>query len=70
MAWIKRNLFWVVGGVIALALLGGQKSMDEIAYDAGYRERTGFLRAFRKIYGCEPAAYRADLAAGDVFVAL
>lgn len=23
MAWIKRNLFWVVGGVIALALLGG-----------------------------------------------
>ncbi len=23
MAWIKRNLFWVIGGVIALALLGG-----------------------------------------------
>ena len=39
--------------------LDGQVSIDEIAFEAGYKERTGFNRAFRKIYGCEPTEYRA-----------
>jgi AraC family transcriptional activator of mtrCDE len=43
----------------AQALLAQQSSIDEIAFEAGYKERTGFNRAFRKIYGCEPAEYRA-----------
>jgi AraC-like DNA-binding protein len=54
----------------ARALSAGQTSIDEIAYLAGYKERTGFTRAFRKIYGCEPMEYRAAATADGVEVGL
>jgi AraC family transcriptional activator of mtrCDE len=52
----------------ARALVAGQASLDQIAYDAGYQDRTGFLRAFRKVYGCDPVAFRAAVDKGDLFV--
>jgi len=54
----------------ARALIAGQASLDQIAYDAGYQDRSGFLRAFRKIYGCEPAEFRAVVHQDDLFVGL
>jgi AraC family transcriptional activator of mtrCDE len=54
----------------AQALLGGQAALDQIAYDAGYKDRTGFLRAFRKIYGCKPAEFCAAVGRGDLFIGL
>jgi len=52
----------------ARALVAGQASLDQIAYEAGYQDRTGFLRAFRKVYGCDPADLRAVVDPDDVFV--
>jgi AraC family transcriptional activator of mtrCDE len=52
----------------ARALVAGQASLDQIAHDAGYQDRTGFLRAFRKVYGCDPAEFRAVVHEDDVFV--
>jgi AraC family transcriptional activator of mtrCDE len=52
----------------ARALLGKAMSLDEIVHETGYRERTGFLRAFRKIYGCEPAEYCAAVEGGDLHI--
>jgi AraC family transcriptional activator of mtrCDE len=54
----------------ARALVAGQASLDQIAYDAGYQDRTGFLRAFRKVYGCDPAEFRAAVHDGDLFIGL
>jgi AraC-like DNA-binding protein len=54
--------------IAAQDLVAGHTSLDAIAYDAGYQERTGFLRAFRKTFGCEPAQYRAAVASGDLFI--
>jgi AraC-like DNA-binding protein len=54
----------------AQALLAGHASLDEIAYEAGYKERTGFTRAFRKVYGCEPAEYRAVASSGAATLGL
>jgi AraC family transcriptional activator of mtrCDE len=54
----------------ARALVAGQASLDQIAYDAGYQDRTGFLRAFRKVYGCDPADFRAVVHKDDLFVGL
>jgi AraC family transcriptional activator of mtrCDE len=54
----------------ARALVAGQASLDQIAYDAGYQDRTGFLRAFRKVYGCDPAEFRAVVHKDDLFVGL
>jgi AraC-like DNA-binding protein len=31
------------------ALVAGEASLDQIAHDAGYQDRTGFLRAFRRV---------------------
>jgi AraC-like DNA-binding protein len=42
-------------------------SIDQIAHNAGYENRSGFARAFRRIYGIEPSAYRAAWAAGKHF---
>jgi AraC family transcriptional activator of mtrCDE len=52
----------------ARALVAGQASLDQIAHDAGYQDRTSFLRAFRKVYGCDPAEFRAVVHEDDVFV--
>jgi AraC family transcriptional activator of mtrCDE len=52
----------------ARQLVADQASLDQIAYEAGYQDRTGFLRAFRKVYGCDPAEFRAAVARGDLFV--
>jgi AraC family transcriptional activator of mtrCDE len=54
----------------ARELVAAQASIDQIAYDAGYKDRTGFLRAFRKVYGCEPAEVRAAVERGDLFIGL
>lgn len=54
----------------ARALVAGQASLDQIAHDAGYQDRTGFLRAFRKVYGCDPADFRAVVDPDDLFVGL
>ena len=48
----------------ARALVAGQASLDQIAHNAGHQDRTGFLRAFRKVYGCDPAEFRAALFIG------
>jgi len=52
----------------ARELVADQASLDQVAYDAGYQDRTGFLRAFRKVYGCDPAEFRAAVDKGDLFV--
>ena len=52
----------------ARELVAARASIDQIAYDAGYQDRTGFLRAFRKVYGCDPAEFRATVDKGDLFV--
>jgi AraC family transcriptional activator of mtrCDE len=54
----------------ARAIVAGQASLDQIAHDAGYKDRTGLLRAFRKVYGCEPAEFRAVAHEEDLFVGL
>jgi AraC family transcriptional activator of mtrCDE len=54
----------------ARALVAGQASLDQIAYDVGYQDRTGFLRAFRKVYGCDPGEFRAVVHEDDLFVGL
>jgi AraC family transcriptional activator of mtrCDE len=54
----------------ARALVAGQASLDQIAHDAGYQDRTGFQRAFRKVYGCDPAEFRAAVHKEDLFVGL
>ena len=33
-------------------------NLSEIAYDVGYGEFQNFHRAFKKIIGCSPSAYR------------
>jgi AraC family transcriptional activator of mtrCDE len=52
----------------ARELVADQASLDQIAYDAGYQDRTGFLRAFRKVYGCSPTEFRATVDKGDLFI--
>jgi AraC family transcriptional activator of mtrCDE len=54
----------------ARAVVAGRASLDQIAYDAGYQDRTGFLRAFRKVYGCDPAEFRAVVDEDDLFAGL
>jgi AraC family transcriptional activator of mtrCDE len=54
----------------ARALVAGQTSLDQIAFDTGYQDRSGFLRAFRKVYGCEPAEFRSVTHKDDLFVGL
>jgi AraC family transcriptional activator of mtrCDE len=54
----------------ARALVAGETSLDQIVHDAGYQDRTGFLRAFRKVYGCDPAKFRAVVHKDDLFVGL
>jgi AraC family transcriptional activator of mtrCDE len=54
----------------ARELLVDQVSLDQIAYDAGYQDRTGFLRAFRKVYGCSPTEFRATVDKGDLFIGI
>jgi AraC family transcriptional activator of mtrCDE len=52
----------------ARELVADRASLDQIAHDAGYQDRTGFLRGFRKVYGCDPAEFRAAVDKGDLFV--
>lgn len=54
----------------ARAFVAGQASLDQIAHDAGYLDRTGFLRAFRKVYGCDPAEFRSVVQKDDLFLGL
>jgi AraC family transcriptional activator of mtrCDE len=54
----------------ARALVAGQASLDQIAHDTGYQDRTGFLRAFRKVYGCEPVAFRDVAHKDDLFLGI
>jgi AraC family transcriptional activator of mtrCDE len=49
----------------ARALVAGEAGLDQVAYAAGYKDRTGFLRAFRKAYGCDPTALRAAVDRGE-----
>lgn len=54
----------------ARALVAGQASLDQVAHDAGYQDRTGFLRSFRKVYGCDPAEFRSFENNEDLFMGL
>lgn len=54
----------------ARALVAGRASLDQIAYDAGYQDRTSFLRAFRKVFGCDPAELRSVVHKDDLFIGL
>lgn len=54
----------------ARALVAGQASLDQVAHEAGYQDRTGFLRAFRKVYGCDPGQFRAVAAKDDLSAGL
>lgn len=42
------------------ALLVSQKSLGEIAYDAGYNHVSNFSNAFKKQYGCSPTELRTN----------
>ena len=42
-----------------ILLTVGALSLDQIADTVGYGSRSGFLRAFRKVHGSDPSAYRA-----------
>lgn len=44
--------------VAAGLLTGTNKSIDEIAEDCGYGDKSGLYRAFSKFYGCTPTEYR------------
>jgi methylphosphotriester-DNA--protein-cysteine methyltransferase len=39
-------------------LASGALTVDEIVRHAGYANRSSFVRAFRKAYGCDPSSYR------------
>ena len=41
-------------------LITTDKSIDKIADDCGYGEKSGLYRAFDKFYGCTPAEYRQN----------
>jgi AraC family transcriptional regulator, activator of mtrCDE len=43
----------------AQLLAGNARSIDLVANDVGYANRSSFMRAFRKSYGVDPSAYRA-----------
>nr|WP_256367342.1 AraC family transcriptional regulator [Acidisphaera sp. S103] len=47
-----------------------QMSVDQIAHAAGYDSRSSFVRAFRKIFDCEPTEYRERAAAGQSSAAI
>ncbi|MFT3854960.1 MAG: helix-turn-helix transcriptional regulator [Ilumatobacteraceae bacterium] len=44
---------------VALALLADATSIGEVARRVGYREASGFTKAFRRHFGTSPHAYRA-----------
>jgi AraC family transcriptional activator of mtrCDE len=54
----------------ARALAAGPVALDQLAFEAGYRDRSGFVRAFRKLYGCDPLEFRAAVLAGDQFIGI
>jgi AraC-like DNA-binding protein len=33
-------------------------SVEQVANASGYENRSSFIRAFRKAYGCDPSEYR------------
>jgi AraC-like DNA-binding protein len=42
----------------ASALADTELSIDEVAIQAGFAQKTAFYRAFRRWFGCTPAEYR------------
>ncbi|RZV55319.1 MAG: AraC family transcriptional regulator, partial [Pseudomonadales bacterium] len=44
------------------ALLKGEKSVEQIAYDLGFSERGAFIRAFKRWTGLTPLAWKKQLA--------
>lgn len=46
-------------------LLKTNKSIDEIAEECGYGEKSGLYRAFDKFYGCTPTEYRHTMRKND-----
>ena len=44
----------------AILLQSNHTSIDQVAYRTGYASRSSFLRAFRKLYGCDPSEYRSS----------
>lgn len=42
----------------ALELTATSASVDVVAYNAGYKSRSSFVRAFRQAYGVDPSKYR------------
>ena len=45
-------------------LAEGDLAVEAIAEQVGFADLTGFIRAFRRAYGCTPARYRRSLAPG------
>ncbi|HEY4318841.1 MAG TPA: AraC family transcriptional regulator [Herbaspirillum sp.] len=43
----------------AMLLTANNLSIFQIAHSVGYANRSSFLRAFRKVYGCDPSHYRS-----------
>ena len=55
---VRLNEF--VGRLRADAVLKGQKSILEHAYDLGFGSVQSFYRAFKKRYGISPEQYRKE----------
>lgn len=42
------------------------RTIEAVADQVGFADLTGFIRAFRRAYGCTPAGYRRSLVAGSL----
>lgn len=48
----------------ATLLQSNHATIDQVAYNTGYASRSSFVRAFRKLYGCDPSEYRGPRSPG------
>lgn len=51
---------WRIQSVIQM-MTASDRSISEIAYEAGFQNLASFERAFRKLCGCTPSTYRNKL---------
>jgi AraC-like DNA-binding protein len=44
----------------AILLKSDHANIDQVAHATGYASRSSFLRAFRRVYGCDATEFRAS----------
>ena len=64
MSALRRLRMRSAAGLLAANAL----SIDRVAMLAGYQSRSSFTRSFRRLYGKDPSAYRAESRRGTVEV--